>query len=57
VAPLYAEWVATYADPGFETLAARLEVLLDTHARDSDVVRAHYRRALELEYDFFDANL
>jgi thiaminase (transcriptional activator TenA) len=57
VAPLYAEWVATYADPGFETLAARLEALLDTHARDSDVVRAHYRRALELEYDFFDANL
>jgi thiaminase (transcriptional activator TenA) len=57
VAPLYAEWVATYADPGFEALAARLEVLLDTHARDSDVVRAHYRRALELEYDFFDANL
>lgn len=57
VAPLYAEWVATYADPGFEALAARLEVLLDTHARDSDVVRTHYRRALELEYDFFDANL
>jgi thiaminase/transcriptional activator TenA len=57
VAPLYAEWVATYADPDFEALAARLEELLDTHATDSDTVRTHYRRALELEYDFFDANL
>jgi thiaminase/transcriptional activator TenA len=57
VAPLYAEWVATYADPGFEALAARLESLLDIHATDSEVVRANYRRALALEYDFFDANL
>lgn len=56
VAPLYAEWVSTYADPGFEALAARLESLLDIHAADSDTVRALYRRALELEYDFFDAN-
>jgi thiaminase/transcriptional activator TenA len=57
VAPLYAEWVSTYADPGFEALAARLEGLLDVHARDDGAVRALYRRALALEYDFFDANL
>jgi thiaminase/transcriptional activator TenA len=56
VAPLYGEWVAAYADPDFEALAARLEELLDIHACDGDTVRAHYRRALELEYDFFDAN-
>jgi thiaminase (transcriptional activator TenA) len=56
VAPLYGEWVAAYADPDFEALALRLEELLDTHARDDDTVRGHYRRALELEYDFFDAN-
>jgi thiaminase (transcriptional activator TenA) len=56
VAPLYAEWVATYAGPDFEALAARLEELLDTHATDSDTVRANYRRAVELEYGFFDAN-
>jgi len=56
VAPLYGEWVAAYADSDFEALALRLEELLDTHARDDDTVRAHYRRALELEYDFFDAN-
>ncbi len=57
VAPLYGEWVRTYADPGFEALAARLEELLDQHAIDSAAVRANYRRAMELEYGFFDANL
>jgi len=57
VAPAYAEWVRTYADPGFEALAAGLETLLDRHAADTGAVRAHYRRAMALEYDFFDANL
>jgi thiaminase (transcriptional activator TenA) len=57
VAPGYAEWVKTYADPGFEGLAVRLEELLDAHASDTPRVRANYRRALELEYGFFDANL
>ncbi len=56
-APLYSEWVKTYADPGFEGLAVRLEELLDAHAIDSEAVRANYRRAMELEYGFFDANL
>jgi thiaminase/transcriptional activator TenA len=57
VAPAYAEWVKTYADPGFEALAVRLEGLLDLHAADTPAVRANYRRAMELEYGFFDANL
>jgi len=56
VAPAYADWVKTYSDPGFESLAVRLEDLLDRHAVDSPVVRANYRRAMELEYGFFDAN-
>ena len=56
VAPLYGEWVKTYADPMFETLAAQLENLLDHHASDSDAVRTNYRRAMELEYGFFAAN-
>jgi len=56
VAPAYADWVKTYADPGFEALAVRLEALLDAHASDSSAVRANYRRAMELEYGFFDAN-
>ena len=57
MAPLYRDWVKTYADPGFEALAARLETLLDRHATDSASVRANYRRAMELEYGFFDANV
>ena len=56
VAPLYAEWVKTYADPGFEALAVRLEALLDRHAADSVAVRANYRRAMELEHGFFATN-
>jgi len=56
VAPAYADWVKTYSDPGFEALAVRLEELLDQHAADSPVVRANYRRAMELEYGFFDAH-
>ena len=56
VAPLYGEWVKTYADPGFEALAERLEHLLERHATASEAVRANYRRAMELEYGFFDAN-
>jgi thiaminase/transcriptional activator TenA len=57
VAPAYADWVKTYADPGFEALAVRLESLLEAHATDSAAVRGNYRRAMELEYGFFDANL
>lgn len=57
VAPTYVDWVKTYSDPGFEALAARLETLLDAHAADTAAVRANYRRAMELEYSFFAANL
>ncbi|MBS0521383.1 MAG: TenA family protein, partial [Proteobacteria bacterium] len=57
VAPLYADWVKTYADPGFEAMAVRLEALLEAHAVDSAAIRANYRRAMELEYGFFDASL
>ena len=55
VAAPYADWVSTYADPGFEALAASLETLLDRHATDTPGVRANYRRAMDLEYGFFDA--
>jgi thiaminase/transcriptional activator TenA len=51
----YEEWVTTYADPGFEALALRLEALLDEHAEDTPEVRAAYRRAMALEVDFFAA--
>ena len=51
----YAEWVATYADPGFEELAVTLERLLDQHAYDVPAVRTAYRRAMQLEVGFFEA--
>ena len=50
----YAEWVKTYADPGFEATACLLERLLDEQA-DSPAVRTAYRRAMHLELVFFEA--
>ncbi|MGY1848312.1 MULTISPECIES: TenA family protein [unclassified Blastococcus] len=51
----YEEWVRTYADPGFEELAATLERLLDAVAVDTPALRAAYSRAMQLEIGFFDA--
>ena len=51
----YAAWVATYADPAFETLAATVERLLDRCAEDTAEVRDAYGRAMRLELAFFDA--
>ena len=51
----YVEWVQTYADPAFDSLAATLEQLLDVHAGDTAEVRAAYRRAMRLEVAFFEA--
>lgn len=53
----YAEWVQTYADPGFDEVAAVLERLLDRLADDGPAVRTAYRRAMRLELAFFDAAL
>jgi thiaminase/transcriptional activator TenA len=53
----YAQWVQTYADPGFEEVAALLERLLDQNADDVPAVRAAYRRAMRLELAFFEAAL
>ncbi len=49
----YGEWIRTYAAPGFEELAARLEGLLDRYATDTPAVRATYHRAMVLELEFF----
>jgi thiaminase/transcriptional activator TenA len=51
----FQEWIDTYAAPEFESLAARLESLLDCYATDSATVRAAYRRAMQLELAFFQA--
>jgi len=52
----YAEWIRTYADPGFEDLARKLEALLDRYADDAPDVRSSYRRAMALELAFFEAS-
>lgn len=53
----YADWVQTYSDPEFESLAARLESLLDRYGQDSNELRRAYRRAMSLEIGFFDSSL
>jgi thiaminase/transcriptional activator TenA len=50
----YAQWVQTYADPGFDEIACSLERLLD-EAGDIPGVRDAYRRAMRLELGFFQA--
>src|SRR5215217_4535217 len=44
----YTEWIETYADPGFEELAAKLEELLNRYASDAPAIRTTYRRAMTL---------
>lgn len=53
----YRHWVETYADPGFERLAATLEGLLDRLPGEAAVMTKHYRSAMRLELAFFDAAL
>ncbi|OBB75950.1 TenA family protein [Mycobacterium sp. 852014-52144_SCH5372336] len=51
----YAQWVQTYADPGFDEVASLLERLLDQQSVDVSAARVAYRRAMRLELAFFDA--
>ena len=56
----YQEWIDTYADAGFEELAATLERLLDRYTFSASAervveLRDLYVKAMELELDFFDA--
>jgi thiaminase/transcriptional activator TenA len=51
----YREWVETYSSAEFETLARRLEGLLDRYGGDHDRLAVLYRQAMELELRFFDA--
>jgi len=53
---MYQEWIDTYSDPGFKELASTLEALLDHYAIDEGAVNGIYRRAMELELNFFRAH-
>eukprot|EP00850_Spirogloea_muscicola_P003998 SM000016S01986 [mRNA] locus=s16:1007497:1013773:- [translate_table: standard] len=66
VAPIdghsYASWIATYASAEFQADTLRLEGLLDRLAKglptsDIEVLEYLYRRAMQLELDFFSAEL
>jgi thiaminase/transcriptional activator TenA len=52
----YADWINTYADPGFEQLTQQLEGLLNRLATAGTPLDDTYRRAMELELAFFDAH-
>ena len=52
----YAEWIETYSAPDFEALASTLEGLMNRYTADTPAVRAAYRRAMDLELAFFEAN-
>lgn len=52
----YGDWIRTYAHPNFEALARQLEALLNRHGHSATAVAATYRRAMELELNFFDAH-
>ena len=53
----YKEWIITYSDESFENLAKSLENLIDTYKDSYDKNNASYlyKRAMELELDFFNA--
>jgi len=53
----YKEWIITYSDESFEKLANSLENLIEINKETYDINQAKYlyRRAMELELDFFKA--
>ena len=53
----YKEWILTYADESFDNLAKSLENLIDEYNEyyDIDQVDFLYKKAMELELDFFNA--
>ena len=53
----YKEWILTYSDESFDYLVKSLENLIDEYEEsyDIDQVSLLYKRAMELELDFFNA--
>ena len=54
----YKEWIITYSDENFDNLAKCLENLIDSSKEIYDTNKANYlyRRAMELELEFFNAH-
>ena len=53
----YNEWILTYSDESFDNLAKSLENLIDEYdeSYDIDQINFLYKKAMELELDFFNA--
>ena len=53
----YKEWILTYSDESFDNLAKSLENLIDEYDESFDIEQVNflYKRAMELELDFFNA--
>ena len=53
----YKEWILTYSDKSFDDLAKSLEYLIDEYdgSYDIDQVNFLYKRAMQLELEFFNA--
>ena len=53
----YKEWILTYSDGSFDNLAKSLETLIDEYdeSYDIDQINFLYKKAMELELDFFNA--
>ncbi len=53
----YKDWIITYSDESFNTLAKSLEKLIDSSKEEFDINQANYlyKRAMELELEFFNA--
>ena len=53
----YKQWILTYSDQSFDDLAKSLEYLIDKHdnSYDIDQINLLYKRAMELELEFFNA--
>ena len=53
----YKEWIITYSADSFDNLAKSLENLIDSTKEIYDINKANflYKRAMELELDFFNA--
>ena len=53
----YKEWIITYSDESFDNLAKSLENLIDSSKEGYDLNQVNYlyKRAMELEFEFFNA--
>ncbi len=50
----YGDWIDVYSGDDFSGLVANLEALLDRYGEGTVAEEDRYRRAMELEYRFFD---